>query len=478
MQFSISKLASILEAQVAVPAADGERVATSVTWDSREVMPGSLYVALPGEKVDGHTFIPAAFKAGAVAALAMSKPGEEAVAAAKQAGGAILLVGSTFDAFPKLARAWRECLKGQVVALTGSMGKTTTKNLTRDVLSTALSGTATKANQNNELGVPRTVLDASAENDFTVVEMGMRGLGQISSLVSFVRPTVSVITNVAECHLELLGSMENIAHAKAEVLETLQTGNIAVLNAADAFTPKIREWQRLEERGIEVLLFDGSGHANAEEPGLTAYATDIQLDSEGRPRFALHLPSGSFPCSLALRGAHNVNNACAAAAVAWRLGVPAESIVAGLASSQAESGRQEVVRSKDGVIVVNDAYNANPDSMCASLSVLCAMDVPGKRFAVLGDMGELGAYTEEGHRKVGAFVAASQVDALICIGELSRIIADAARAAGFPDKSILQAESREEALAYLTEHAASGDAVLVKASHSMELDRIAKGLLN
>lgn len=477
MQFSISKLASVLEAQVLVSAADGERVAGGITWDSREVVPGSLYVALPGEKVDGHTFIPAAFEAGAVAALAMSQPSEEAVAAAKKAGGAILLVESTFDAFPKLARAWRACLKGQVVALTGSMGKTTTKNLTRDVLSTALSGSATKANQNNELGVPRTVLDASAENDFTVVEMGMRGLGQISGLVDFVRPTVSVITNVAECHLELLGSMENIARAKAEVLETLQAGNVAVLNAADAFTPKIREWQKLEERGIEVLLFDGSGNA-AENSDATAFATDIQLDSEGCPSFVLHLPSGSFPCSLALRGAHNVNNACAAAAVAWRLGVPAQSIVSGLAASQAESGRQEVLRSKAGITVVNDAYNANPDSMCASLSVLCAMDVPGKRYAVLGDMGELGAYTEEGHRKVGAFVAASKVDELICVGELSRTIASAARAAGFPSANILQAESREEALAYLTEHAASGDAVLVKASHSMELDRIAKGLLS
>ncbi len=478
MQLSINKLASVLEAQVVVPAVNGERVASSVTWDSREVIPGSLYVALPGEKVDGHTFIPAAFEAGAVAALAMSQPDEAAVAAAEKAGGSILLVESTFKAFPKMARAWRECLKGQVIALTGSMGKTTTKNLTRDVLSMALSGTATKANQNNELGVPRTVLDASSENDFTVVEMGMRGLGQISGLVDFVRPTVSVITNVAECHLELLGSMENIARAKSEVLKTLQAGNVAVLNAADAFTPSIREWQRLDERGIEVLLFDGSGNAGVEHGGLTAYATDIQLDAEGCPHFMLHLPDGSFPCSLALRGSHNVNNACAAAAVAWRLGVPAQGIVAGFAASQAESGRQEVLRSKAGVTVVNDAYNANPDSMRASLSVLCAMDVPGRRFAVLGDMGELGSYTEEGHRKVGAFVAASKVDVLICVGELSRLIASAAREAGFPSQNILQAESRDQALAYLTEHAASGDAVLVKASHSMELDRIAKGLLS
>ena len=478
MQFSINKLASVLGARVVAPAANGERVATSITWDSREVAQGSLYVALPGEKVDGHTFIPAAFEAGAVAALAMSQPDAEAVAAAKRAGGAILMVDATFDAFPKLARAWRECLKGQVVALTGSMGKTTTKNLTRDVLSMALSGTATKANQNNELGVPRTVLDASAENDFTVVEMGMRGLGQISGLVDFARPTVSVITNVAECHLELLGSMENIARAKSEVLETLQAGNVAVLNAADAFTPKIREWQKLDERGVEVLLFDGSGNAAAEDCDLAAYATDIQLDSEGRPHFTLHLPGDSLPCSLALRGSHNVNNACAAAAVAWRLGVPAESIVAGLAASQAESGRQEVLCSEAGVTVVNDAYNANPDSMCASLSVLCSMDVTGKRFAVLGDMGELGSYTEEGHRKVGAFVAASKVDVLVCVGELSRLIAAAAQEAGFPRESILQAESREQALAYLTEHAAPGDAVLVKASHSMGLDRIAKGLLS
>ncbi len=478
MLLSIAEVAAILEADFAVAPANPERAVCGITWDSREVAPGYAYVALPGERVDGHTFIASAFQAGAACVIAMQQPNAEAEAAAKAAEGAIVMVPNTFDAFPKLARGWRERLTGTVLALTGSMGKTTTKNLVRDVLATTLTGTATKANQNNELGVPRTVLDANAEDEFVVVEMGMRGLGQISQLVSFVRPSMALITNVAECHLELLGSKENIARAKAEVLETLEAGSVAVLNAADGFTSQICEWQKLNERGIEVLLFDGSGNAQPQNQHLAAYATDIQLNELGQPAFTLHLPEGEYACKLALRGAHNVNNACAAAAVAWRLGVPAQNIVAGLAASQAESGRQEVVRSAAGITVMNDAYNANPDSMCASLAVLCAMEVPGRRYAVLGDMGELGAYTEEGHKKAGAFAATSKVDFLICVGELSKLIAEGARTAGFPQQNILQAGSREEALAYLTEHAVSGDAVLVKASHSMELDRIAKGLLN
>jgi UDP-N-acetylmuramoyl-tripeptide--D-alanyl-D-alanine ligase len=478
MKLPVSKVAAILKADFAVAPANPERTVCGITWDSREVQPGYAYVALPGERVDGHTFIASALEKGAACAIAMQEPSEEAVAAAKAAEGAIIMVPDTFQAFPELARGWREYLTGTVLALTGSMGKTTTKNLVRDVLATTLSGTATKANQNNELGVPRTVLDTNAKDQFVVVEMGMRGLGQISHLVDFVRPSMALITNVAECHLELLGSKENIARAKSEVLETLEAGSACVLNAADAFTQQICKWQKLNERGIEVLLFDGSGNAQPQNQQLTAYATDIQLDEQGQPAFTLHLPEGAFPCKLGLRGAHNVNNACAAAAVAWRLGVPAQSIVAGLAGAQAESGRQEVVCSKSGITVMNDAYNANPDSMCASLAVLCAMEVSGRRYAVLGDMGELGSYTEEGHKKAGAFVASSKVDFLICVGELSCLIAESAKEAGFPQENILQAKSREEALAYLTEHAVSGDAVLVKASHSMELDRIAKGLLN
>ena len=311
--------------------------------------------------------------------------------------------------------------------------------------------------------------------------MGMRGLGQLEELCAFVKPDISLITNVGECHMELLGSKENIARAKAEVLDALVDGSgIAVLNAADGYCAKQREWAKLDKRNIKTLLYDGSGVCSSglPEADLAAYATDIQLNEEGRPSFALHLPDGVHHCALALRGAHNAHNACAAAALGWACGVSADAIVAGLGSSQAESGRQEVVRAQSGITVINDAYNANPDSMCASLALLCSMKVEGRRFAVLGDMGELGDFTQEGHEKAGSFVASSSLDCLLCVGELSRFIAQAAIRDGYPEQQVHQMPSREAALAYLKEHMTSGDAVLVKASHSMELDRIAKGLLN
>lgn len=481
MLLSLDKIAEYTAGSYVLAPADAEAQACGITWDSREVKPGYVYAALPGEKVDGHGFAESAIEAGAVAVLAMHALSPEALDAARKAGAAVIEVASTSQAFTDLARGWRGHLKGKVIALTGSMGKTTTKNLVRDVLSTTFRTVATKANQNNELGVPRTLLEADADTEFVVVEMGMRGLGQLEELCSFVKPDISLITNVGECHMELLGSKENIARAKAEVLDALpnDTG-IAVLNAADSYCKQQRSWAKLEERGIETLLYDGSGicASGLPESELTAYATDIQLNEEGCPAFTLHLPDGPHACALALRGAHNAHNACAAAALAWGCGVPAAAIVAGLGASQAESGRQEVVRTASGITVINDAYNANPDSMCASLSLLCAMKVEGRRFAVLGDMGELGSFTQEGHEKAGSFVASSSVDFLICIGELSSYIAAAAVRDGFAEDHLIQASSREEALAYLKEHMASGDAVLVKASHSMELDRIAKGLLS
>lgn len=481
MRLSISKIAEYTSAAFLVEPSSLDAEACGVTWDSREVKPGYVYVALPGERVDGHDFVEGAIRSGAVAALVMHEVPKSACEAAKEAGAALLQVKETAAAFTDLARGWRGHVQGKVIALTGSMGKTTTKNLVRDVLSTTYKTVATKANQNNELGVPRTLLEADADTEYVVVEMGMRGLGQLEELCSFVKPDISLITNVGECHMELLGSKENIARAKAEVLEALPDGKgVAVLNAADSFCAKQCDWTKLEERGVKTFLYDGSGACASGLPAaeLTAYATDIKLDEEGHPAFTLHLPDGAHACALTLRGAHNAHNACAAAALGWACGVSADAIVAGLGASQAESGRQEVIRAQSGITVINDAYNANPDSMCASLALLNSMKVEGRRYAVLGDMGELGDFTQEGHEKAGAYVASSSLNCLLCVGELSRFIAQAALREGFPAQQVHQMASREEALAYLKEHMVPGDAVLVKASHSMELDRIAKGLLN
>lgn len=513
MLLSVGKIAQFSGAQVVGCSGDLEKQACGITWDSREVEPGFVYVALPGERVDGHSFVSSACKSGAVAVLVMQDIPDEVIACAKNCGTAVLRVDSTHDAFTKLAAGYRTVLSGRVIGITGSTGKTTTKNLVRDVLSAHFSCVATKANQNNELGVPRTLLNANPDTEMVVVEMGMRGQGQIEQLCSFVQPDWGLVTNVGESHIELLGSRENIARAKAELIASLpQDGGVAFLNAADDMSEFVWEYSGKEDSSVTKVCFDGSGKFDSDTrvSGPCVWAEEVSLDSEGFPSFML-CTSGfvqadfvqaqsessnaagiqdkrgaksslddvdRMKCRLSLRGIHNVSNACSAAAVGYLAGMSLEEIVAALEASQPESGRQEILHSDQGFTVINDAYNANPDSMRASLSLLKAMQISGRRFAVLGDMGELGSFAEAAHESVGRFAARANIDFLICVGELARFIGQAALSAGLSPDRISMVDTREEALAFLQEHIASGDAVLVKASHFMELDRIAKGLLS
>lgn len=483
MLLTAEQIANYTHAEILVPAANAAEESCGVTWDSREVAPGFTYVALPGERVDGHSFIEASIDAGARVVVAMTRPADAVLDHARAAGAAVLLVESTAQAFTDLAAGWRSHLQGTVVALTGSTGKTTTKNLVRDVLATTFSVVATKGNQNNELGVPRTLLEASADTECVVVEMGMRGMHQLEELCEFVRPDMALVTNTGECHIELLGSRENIARAKTEAVTALpDNAGKAFLNATGEYTADMISWSRASERGIEVTLFDGSGAWSEADHGALdglpcVYATDIAMDAEGKPAFNLHLNGEVLPCALALRGLHNVSNACSAAALAAACGVAPKSIVAGLQASLAETGRQEVLQSPAGITVINDAYNANPDSMKASLALFSAMQVAGSRYAVLGDMGELGDFSKECHEEVGTFAAGANLDVLVCIGSLSHYIAEAARAAGMPADRIIETLQREETLEYLKSNCTQGDAVLVKASHSMELERIVEGLM-
>lgn len=474
MLLTIEQISQAVQGRVIAAYAGFDAPIAGVTWDSRDVEPGNLYIALPGEKVDGHDYAAAAFAAGARAVLASRPLSDEAVGACQEAGGAIIFVADTYRAVTDLARAWRSHLTGTVIALTGSSGKTTTKNLIRDVLSAQFSVVATRANQNNELGVPRTLLNADAATQAVIVEMGMRGLHQLSELCEFVKPTMALVTNVGTSHIELLGSREQIARAKSEPVAALPAGGTAFLNAADDFTDFICAEARTAERGIEVVRYCGTGDADG---AAQVFASGVTLDEAGRPHFELHLPTGSVLVALSLRGMHNVQNACAAAAVAWRLGMAPGAIAAALSQAQAEAGRQEVLHTEAGVTVIDDSYNANPDSMKASLEMFAALSVPGARIAVLGDMGELGSYAEEGHRQVGACAASSGLDRLICVGPLSRDIAASAQEAGMDAAAIEQVTSPAEALALLEDTLAAGDAVLVKASHATGLDAVVKGLI-
>lgn len=479
MRFDPDFIVDCAGGALAVAPSEENRLLSGITWDSRSVTEGDLYVALPGQRVDGHEFVASALRSGAHAALVSRQPDAEQIDAARACGGAIIVVEDTFATIPLMARAWRAHLTGCVLALTGSSGKTTTKNLVADVLSAYGSTIATTGNQNNELGVPATILRADADTRFVVVEMGMRGLHQLEDLCAFVQPDMALVTNVGTSHMELLGSRENIARAKAEPFASLREGGVAFINASDEYAFQLREFGNTRRRGIEEVIFDGSGADPLDYPPEARpviYASDIALDAQGHPTFELHAPESSAACVLQMRGLHNVHNAVAAAAIGWRLGMPLQDIVASLGRSKPVSGRQQVLHTSSGVTIVDDSYNANPDSMGAALDMFASLDVPGRKFAVLGDMGELGSFSEEGHALMGKRASQLRMDRLICVGLLSRSMALAALEAGLAADRVSSVDDASDALVILNDELREGDAVLVKASHSMALERIVEGL--
>lgn len=492
MRLNAKQIAACTGGAFVVEPLDARALVTGLTWDSRDARAGDVYVALPGERVDGHDFIGAALRGGAVCALVMQPLDEAVRVLATELGACIIEVPDTAHAVADIAAEWRGHLHGRVIALTGSTGKTTTKNLVRDVLASTLTVVATAGNQNNELGVPKTLLAAEQDTQAVVVEMGMRGAGQLADLCDYVRPDWGLVVNVGESHIELLGSRENIAHAKAELLCALPEGTgRAFVNADDDYADFVREHARLDARRVETVLFDGSAAAAERRAGADAarpavWAEQVELDEQGRPRFELHAvgfdgadgAEEGARCALTLRGLHNVSNACAAAAVGRACGIPLAVCADALAHAEPEAGRQEVVRARGGFTVVNDAYNANPDSMRASLATFCALDVPGKHVAVLGDMGELGSYAPACHAGIGTFAATLPLDRLVCVGELSLHIADAAERAGMEPDRIVRAGSLSEVFGDLDTCVEPGDAVLVKASHFMGLERVVEGLVN
>lgn len=466
---------------------DQAELAFGISWDSRDIRKGDVYVALPGERVDGHAFIDDALRAGARMVLLTDKPENSTMLLAEEMGAALIEVSNPFSAIIDIARAWRAVLKGHVVAITGSSGKTTTKNLVRDVLKQKFSVVSTIGNQNNELGVPKTLLSAEINTQVVVVEMGMRGLGQIKELCEFVNPDMGLITNVGEGHIELLGSRENIARAKAELFCALPNGvGTAFMNRSDDFASFVVNEAQLEKRYVNLYWYDGSSEEASRSDAtdedrygqLGAWASEVSLDKQGFPNFTLHIGSEARPCFVPLQGEHNVHNACAAASVGAALGMDIDLIVEGLEHAEPEVGRQELLSSREGALVINDSYNANPDSMRAALLMFSSIEVSGRRIAVLGDMGELGDFAEACHRGIGSLAATLPLDRLLCIGELSVHIAEAAQEAGMDSDKIVTLHTISEVLVDLEDYMLPDDAVLVKASRFMGLERVVGGLLN
>ena len=441
---------------VAPPGVDADLLVVDgpVVTDSREAGPGGLYVARVGEHADGHDFVGAAVERGAVAAL-VTRVAE---------GVPCVVVADTQEAFAALAHEVVHRLPGlAVVGITGSSGKTSTKDLLGTVLATAGPTVAPVGSYNSEVGVPLTVCRVTSDTRFLVVEMGARGIGHVAYLARMAPPRIGVVLNVGTAHVGEFGSREAIATAKSELVAALPAHGLAVLNADD------RAVRAMASVTTARVVLVGEAH-DAE-----VRATDVVLDAGGRASFTVHTPQGTRGVHLGLVGRHHVGNALAVVAVATELGLPLESVCAALESARPVSRwRMEVVERPDGVTLVNDAYNANPDSMRAALTALERMGEGRRTWAVLGTMLELGAESEALHAAVGAEVVSRGVDELVVVGPAAASLAAGARAALPASGSGGRTQVREvpdadRAEALLNAELAAGDVVLFKSSRDAGL---------
>lgn len=431
-----------------VLAGDGRRELSGVAIDSRRVAPGQLFVPIRGAR-DGHEWVAAALAAGASGYLVEAGHSLAADRPGVAAGAVTVTVADTGAALLDLGRAARRRLVVPLVGITGSVGKTSTKDFLAAALATTWRVTASEQSFNNELGVPLTLANAGEDTEVAVIEMGARGIGHIALLCDVARPTVAVVTAVAAVHTELLGGLDGVAEAKAELARALPGDGTAVLNGDD---PRVAAMAA--RTAASVLRYSASG-----DPGADLVASGVEVGTDLRARFQLRSPWGEAEVTLAARGAHQVGNALAAAAAALTCGTPLDAVVAGLAAASVSHWRMELAHSPQGATILNDAYNANPASVTAALRALAALPAR-RRVAILGEMAELGPEGPEEHRKVAALA-----------GELGvEVIAVGTGAYGVPP--VADPDAAVVALGVL----GAGDAVLVKGSRVAGLERVAAAL--
>lgn len=459
IELRIDEIASIVAGRI--DGADPSAAVTgSVEFDSRQVGPGGLFLALPGEHVDGHDYVGAALAQGAVAAL-VTRPVD----------GPCILVQDGLAALAALATAVADRLVATtIIGVTGSSGKTSTKDLLAHVLAQLGPTVAPPGSFNNELGHPYTVLRADTHTRFLVLENSARGIGHIAALTRIARPRVAAVLNVGSAHLGEFGSPEAIALAKGELVEALPAaadGGVAVLNADD---PLVRAMA--DRTDARVVTVGTSPQADVRADGLT-------LDDLGRATFTLRTPQGSERVALRLVGAHQVGNALAAAAIALECGMALTAVAAALSAAEANSHwRMQLCETRDGVVVINDAYNANPESMRAALQTLAMIaarraERGARAFAVLGPMAELGEAAPAEHEQLGRFAASLGLSRVISVGDLARPIAAAAVASPSWHGRATECADVPHALGVLRAEARAGDVVLIKASRAARLERLA-----
>ena len=463
-------LADLLEALTRVHLPNAAASITEAVIDSRQATPNALFVAIPGENVDGHDFIAEAFKRGATFALTQRETpnfptldlrgGQLAESTLDFSSPLCLRVDNTVSALQQAARFWRRKLNLKVVGITGSVGKSTTKEATAEVLGVRYRTLRSPGNLNNEIGLPLSILKLDSSYQRAVLEMGFYVPGEIQFLCDIAQPHIGVVTNIGTVHAERAGSQEAIARGKSELAQALPADGVAILNFDD---PWVR---RMEEKTKARVFFYGLS------PEADLWADQIEGLGLDGIRFRLHYKGETIHSHVPMIGRHSVHTVLRAAAVALNDGLTWQEIFDGLSRGRAQL-RLSVVRTKSGALILDDTYNASPESMLAAINLLDELD--GRKIAVLGDMLELGPYEKQGHELVGMRVA-QVAKLLLTLGPRAHMIAESARRAGMKPAHILEFESPEPIIEWLNQNLAANDAALIKGSHGLRMDKITAAL--
>lgn len=448
---TLKNMAEVCRGTLYAPEAAALTEVTSITSDSRTVESGSLFVAIKGERVDGHKFIPNVMEAGALAVLSEQTLDLDIP---------YILVESSLQAVKEIAEFYLAQLEIPAIGITGSVGKTSTKEMIASVLSQHFNTLKTLGNFNNELGLPLTIFRLRPEHEIAVLEMGISDFGEMTRLAKVARPNTCVITNIGQCHLENLIDRDGVLKAKTEVFDYMKTDGRAILNGDDDKLATVKE-----VHGQKPLFFGLN-------PDFDFYADEIESCGLKGTKCRIHTPEASFDVLIPIPGRHMVYNALAGTAVGTVYGLTPEEIKAGIESLQSLSGRFNIIDTENYTII-DDCYNANPVSMKASLGVL--QDGLGRKIAMLGDMKELGEHEAALHEEVGTYAASLNIDGVICVGDLMRHLANAVQSAN-PDMYVKHFDTLEELLNQLPALTKKGDTLLIKASHSMNFDKIVKAL--
>ncbi len=439
--------------------ADGDEIVKDVITDSRKIIEGSVFVALKGENFDGHKFVDSAARQGAVCSVVEHWDAQDGTYP-------VIVVDDTYKALRDIAKLYRGQFNIPIVAITGSVGKTSTKDMIYSVLSHKFNAFKTIGNFNNEIGLPLTVFKITSENKVGVIEMGMSNFGEISRLTDIVHPDIAVITNIGISHIENLKSQENILKAKLEILEGIEEGGTVILNGDDPLLWGLRGTLPYE------LVYYGIKNRECE-----IYAENINSFSDSTV-FEFILNEERYSAEIKVPGAHHIYNALAAILVGAQYGMSGNEIVEGVGEFVPGGMRQNIIRT-DKYTIIKDCYNASPASMRSGLNVLGVIEPKtsdGRKIAVLGDMLELGDFAVESHRNVGKWVKEEKVDCLVTVGEMAKNIAQGAIDAGFDKDKVYSYDTNLQAIMGLKKVLNDGDCILIKGSRGMKLEEVADAL--